>query len=46
MPKEATKSSQKDKNPSSEVYESTHKIRFLTSASLFDGHVASINILR
>lgn len=46
MPKEATKSSQKDKNTSSEVYESTHKIRFVTSASLFDGHDASINIMR
>jgi methylmalonyl-CoA mutase len=29
-----------------EVYESDHKIRFVTSASLFDGHDASINIMR
>jgi len=28
------------------VYESTHKIRFVTAASLFDGHDASINIMR
>ena len=29
-----------------EVYEAEHKIRFVTSASLFDGHDASINIMR
>jgi len=29
-----------------EPYESTHKVRFVTSASLFDGHDASINIMR
>ncbi len=33
-------------SPSQEVYESTHKIRFVTAASLFDGHDASINIMR
>lgn len=27
-------------------YQSTHKIRFVTAASLFDGHDASINIMR
>ncbi|MGK7369432.1 MAG: cobalamin-dependent protein, partial [Candidatus Halalkalibacterium sp. M3_1C_030] len=34
------------KSPSQEPYESTHKIRFVTAASLFDGHDASINIMR
>lgn len=34
------------KSPSTEAYESTHKIRFVTAASLFDGHDASINIMR
>ena len=29
-----------------EVYEADHKIRFVTAASLFDGHDASINIMR
>lgn len=29
-----------------EVYQPKHKIRFVTSASLFDGHDASINIMR
>ncbi|TYP95416.1 methylmalonyl-CoA mutase [Fodinibius salinus] len=29
-----------------EVYESEHNIRFVTAASLFDGHDASINIMR
>src|SRR5918999_4626498 len=28
------------------VYKATHKIRFVTAASLFDGHDASINIIR
>src|SRR6478672_3217504 len=28
------------------VYKSKHKIRFVTAASLFDGHDASINIIR
>ena len=29
-----------------EKYQPTHKIRFITAASLFDGHDASINIMR
>ncbi|HKK47290.1 MAG TPA: methylmalonyl-CoA mutase family protein [Balneolaceae bacterium] len=29
-----------------DVYQSKHKIRFVTAASLFDGHDASINIMR
>ncbi|MDZ7681115.1 MAG: cobalamin-dependent protein [Fodinibius sp.] len=29
-----------------EVYQSEHNIRFVTAASLFDGHDASINIMR
>lgn len=29
-----------------EIYKSTHKVRFITAASLFDGHDASINIMR
>src|SRR5574339_683326 len=28
------------------VYKARHKIRFVTAASLFDGHDASINIMR
>src|SRR6187200_2945362 len=28
------------------VYRPTHKVRFVTAASLFDGHDASINIMR
>src|SRR5213595_4098231 len=28
------------------VYRAKHKIRFVTAASLFDGHDASINIMR
>src|SRR4026207_1253973 len=28
------------------VYKAKHKIRFVTAASLFDGHAASINIMR
>src|SRR5512132_1395257 len=28
------------------VYQAKHKIRFVTAASLFDGHDASINIMR
>ena len=46
MPQEAIKASKKDIKQPSDVYESTHKIRFVTSASLFDGHDASINIMR
>ncbi len=34
------------KQPAREAYESTHQIRFVTAASLFDGHDASINIMR
>ena len=33
-------------NVQPEVYESRNKIRFVTAASLFDGHDASINIMR
>jgi len=36
---------QKAAHPS-EPYQSKHKIRFVTAASLFDGHDASINIMR
>lgn len=32
--------------PVAEKYQPTHKIRFITAASLFDGHDASINIMR
>ncbi len=28
------------------AYKAKHKIRFVTAASLFDGHDASINIMR
>src|SRR3970282_655175 len=28
------------------IYKAKHKIRFVTAASLFDGHDASINIMR
>ena len=28
------------------AYQPTHKIRFVTAASLFDGHDATINIIR
>ena len=27
-------------------YQPTHKVRFITAASLFDGHDAAINIMR
>ncbi len=40
-----TKTGTKNHN-ADEVYQSTHKIRFVTAASLFDGHDASINIMR
>ncbi|WP_142714433.1 methylmalonyl-CoA mutase family protein [Fodinibius sediminis] len=33
-------------NDGPEVYRAEHKIRFVTAASLFDGHDASINIMR
>ena len=36
----------KKQSDRSEVYQSDHKIRFVTAASLFDGHDASINIMR
>ncbi|MDZ7659156.1 methylmalonyl-CoA mutase family protein [Fodinibius sp.] len=43
----AAKEDSKTKNSSQpEVYEADHKIRFVTAASLFDGHDASINIMR
>lgn len=34
------------KSAQADVYRSEHKIRFVTAASLFDGHDASINIMR
>ncbi len=40
------KSSQTKSNNQPEIYEATNNIRFVTSASLFDGHDASINIMR
>ena len=33
-------------NLPADKYNSTHKVRFVTAASLFDGHDASINIMR
>ncbi len=33
-------------NPPLTEYKPTHKVRFVTAASLFDGHDASINIMR
>ena len=33
-------------SPASEGYLPRHKVRFVTAASLFDGHDASINIMR
>ena len=38
--------SQSKQSDRAEVYQSKHKIRFVTAASLFDGHDASINIMR
>lgn len=38
--------SSKNGNAVQEPYKSKHKIRFVTAASLFDGHDASINIMR
>ncbi|HEY9855052.1 MAG TPA: cobalamin-dependent protein, partial [Stenomitos sp.] len=32
--------------PVTSPYQATHKVRFVTAASLFDGHDASINIMR
>ncbi|MGM0546577.1 MAG: methylmalonyl-CoA mutase family protein [Bacteroidota bacterium] len=40
------KRSDADDDSSSQVYQADHKIRFVTAASLFDGHDASINIMR
>lgn len=42
----AKKQADTKKSDRPEVYESQHKIRFVTAASLFDGHDASINIMR
>ena len=33
-------------NNKSEPYKLKHPVRFITAASLFDGHDASINIMR
>lgn len=35
-----------DKLKAQEIYKTRHKVRFVTAASLFDGHDASINIMR
>lgn len=49
---DGTKTRNKDRfpntsaNQSAEKYHSKHKVRFVTAASLFDGHDASINIMR
>src|SRR5699024_10780255 len=40
------KEEKKKRNKQPNVYKSDHNIRFVTSASLFDGHDASINIMR
>ena len=40
------KQSEAKNSSQQEVYEADHKIRFVTAASLFDGHDASINIMR
>ena len=46
-PESAAKKHKDTENSSQqEVYEADHKIRFVTAASLFDGHDASINIMR
>lgn len=46
-PKAAGKSKKEDpKSGSQQVYKSTNQVRFVTAASLFDGHDASINIMR
>ncbi|MCW9706521.1 methylmalonyl-CoA mutase family protein [Fodinibius salsisoli] len=44
--KSAESKSKPSKLSRPEVYEAEHKIRFVTAASLFDGHDASINIMR
>ena len=33
-------------NSPSEVYATQHKVRFVTATSLFDGHDATINVIR
>ncbi len=40
------KGSQSNSRAQPDIYQSRHKIRFVTAASLFDGHDASINIMR
>lgn len=44
--KAAEERTDNNKSDRPEVYEAEHKIRFVTAASLFDGHDASINIMR
>ncbi len=51
MSTKTTKTISKENNNNKELFSSTpykaeHKIRFVTAASLFDGHDASINIMR
>lgn len=40
------KSLLKTKSNAQDIYDTTHKVRVVTAASLFDGHDASINIMR
>lgn len=42
----AQKKADTTKSDRQEVYDAEHNIRFVTAASLFDGHDASINIMR
>ncbi|MDX1638535.1 MAG: methylmalonyl-CoA mutase family protein [Balneolaceae bacterium] len=44
--KERSEKQGQDQSGAEEAYQSEHKIRFVTAASLFDGHDASINIMR
>ena len=44
--KNTTESAQAEDLFSSKLYKTRYKIRFVTAASLFDGHDASINIMR
>ncbi|MBX6396566.1 MAG: cobalamin B12-binding domain-containing protein, partial [Alicyclobacillaceae bacterium] len=37
---------EEERTVQTEVYRPRHKVRFITAASLFDGHDASINIIR
>src|SRR5476649_2284715 len=39
-------STMNDSSRHPQVYKPAHKVRFVTAASLFDGHDASINIMR